>query len=248
MSLRRHKTQRGVTMLELMIAITLLSALSTAMLFAIRIGLNSLGKTNTYFTDMRRVIGVDRILTEQIAGYMPVAAICGGGEGTPPRPVLMFQGDAQTMRFVSSYSLTEAARGLPRLLEYQVIPGEDGNSARLVVNETVYTGPASTLGTCAGIALNPLTNTPGPAWRPVAIGPTSFVLADKLAHCSFSYKEETEPNQPDKWYPHWPREFVPAAVHIDWAPLQPDPSHLQLPPVTVPFRPKRNPLVGEMRD
>ena len=53
----------------------------------------------------------------------------------------MFQGDPQTMRFVSSYSLTEAARGLPRLLEYQVIPGEDGNSVRLVVNEIVYTGP-----------------------------------------------------------------------------------------------------------
>ena len=188
MSHRRYNNQRGVTMLELMIAITLLSALSTAMLFAIRIGLNSLGKTNTYFTDMRRVIGVDRIVTEQIAGYIQVAGMCGGAQGMQPRPVLMFQGDPQTMRFVSSYSLSDAARGLPRLLEYQVIPGEDGTSVRLVVNEIVYTGPVSTLGACAGIAPNPLTNTVGPAWRPVAIGPGSFVLADKLAHCSFTYK------------------------------------------------------------
>ena len=57
------------------------------MLFAIRIGLNSLGKTNTYFTDMRRVIGVDRIVTEQIAGYIPVAGMCGGAQGMQPRPV-----------------------------------------------------------------------------------------------------------------------------------------------------------------
>lgn len=248
MNAQRYHNQRGVTVLELMIAITLLSALSTAMLFAIRIGLNSLGKTNTYFTDMRRVVGVDRIVTEQIAGYMPVLGMCAGTQGMPQRPVLMFQGDAQTMRFVSSYSLSEAARGLPHLVEYQVIPGEDGNSVRLVVNEIVYTGPASTLGACAGIAPNPLTNTLGPAWRPVGIGPTSFVLADKLARCQFMYKEETETNQPDKWFSHWPREFVPAAVRIDWAPLEPDPSHLQLAPVTLPFRPNRNPLVGEMRD
>ena len=71
-------------MLELMIAITLLSALSTAMLFAVRIGLNSLGKTKTYFTDIRRVLGVDRIIGEQIAGYMPVVGMCGSGEGGRP--------------------------------------------------------------------------------------------------------------------------------------------------------------------
>src|SRR5205085_9231158 len=103
----------------------------------------SLGKTNTYFTNARRVLGVDRIISEQIAGYIPTAGFCGSGGGEDARPVLVpfFQGDSQTMRFVSSYSLNEAARGLPRIVEYQVIPGETGVGVRLIVNETVFTGP-----------------------------------------------------------------------------------------------------------
>ena len=47
------------------------------------------------------------------------------------------------MRFVSSYSLQQGARGLPRILEFQVIRGEEGKGVRLVVNEQPYTGPRS---------------------------------------------------------------------------------------------------------
>lgn len=246
---RQQNAESGVTLIELMIAITLLSLLSTGMLFAIRVGLNAMGKTNTYFTNVRRVLGIDRIVAEQIAGYMPTQGVCGGGaEGAPPRFVVFFQGDVQTMRFVSSYSLNEASRGLPRILEFQVIPGENGNGVRLIVNETLYTGPLSTAPFCAGLGPDPVTGTVQPLWRPVIAGARSFVLADKLARCQFMYKEETDPNRPDLWVPKWGRDFVPAAVRIDWAPLEPDPSRLQVPPVTLPFRPRRNPLAGELSD
>ena len=116
------------------------------------------------------------------------------------------------------------------------------------MNETLYTGPLSTAGFCAGFGADPVTGVVQPLWRPVTISPQSFVLADKLARCQFMYKEETDPDKPDMWYPKWPRDFIPAAVRIDWAPLEPDPSRLQVPPITLPFRPKRNPLVGVITD
>ena len=45
------------------------------------------------------------------------------------------------MRLASSYSLQEGSRGLPMILEYLVIPGENHEGVRLVVNEHLYSGP-----------------------------------------------------------------------------------------------------------
>ena len=46
------------------------------------------------------------------------------------------------MRLVSTFSLQQAWRGQPQILELFVIPGEDGNGVRLVVNEIPYAGPS----------------------------------------------------------------------------------------------------------
>ncbi len=238
---RRHATESGITLIELLIAVTLLSLLSVGMLFAMRIGLNSMGKTNKYIANTRRVLGADRIINQQLAGFIPVKAICAVQPGAPAPTVPFFQGELQTMRFVSSFSLQEAARGLPRILEFQVIPGENGQGVRLVVNEHIYTGPLSVGAFCAGLTPDPESGTARVIWRPVLVGPGSFVLADKLAYCRLTYKLETEPEKPaDLWLPRWPHEYTPAAVSIDWAPLEPDPSRLQLPALIAPFRVNRS--------
>ena len=85
-----------------------------------------------------------RILAQQLAGFIPVIAEFLPSPDSPAGvKIPFFQGRMQSMRFVSSYSLGEASRGLPQILEFQVIPGEQGNGFRLVVNENVYTGPRS---------------------------------------------------------------------------------------------------------
>lgn len=235
-------SERGVTLMEVLISVTLLSLLSVGMLFALRVGLNAMGKTNDHVIGSRRVLGVDRVVTEQIAGFVPTTGLCSPNPESPPAKFAFFQGDPQTMRFVSTYSLQEAARGYPRMLEFQVIPGANGEGVRLVVNETLYTGPLGTGQRCGGIAPDPATGTPSVLWRPVIAGAGSFVLADKLARCQFSYEEQRELPEPDRWMAHWPYDFTPAAVRIDWAPLAPDASRLQLAPVTAPFRVSRHPF------
>jgi hypothetical protein len=79
-----------------------------------------------------------------------------------------------------------------------------------------------------------------PVFRPVEVGPASFVLADRLARCVFSYKEEREAPAPDLWRFKWTNDRTPAAVRIDLAPLEPDPVKLQVPTIVAPFRPTRH--------
>jgi len=236
----RPNTQHGVTLMELLISITLLSLLSVGMLFAMRVGLNSMGKTNEHVANDRRVLGVERIITEQIAGFVPAAGLCASAPEAPPARIPFFQGEPQTMRFISTYSLQEAARGYPRILEFQVAPDATGQGVRLLVNERLYTHPLSTAPLCAGVQPDPQTGAPTAMWRPVVTGSQSYVLMDKLARCQFSFKEERDPALPDLWYPRWPKDFTPNAVRIDMVPLEYDPARLQVPPIVAPFRVTRH--------
>jgi general secretion pathway protein J len=230
---------RGVTLIELLIAVSLLGILSTGMLMALRVGLNALDKTNTKLMANRRSMSVTQILRSQIGGFMPVGADCFPSPGQPPVKIAFFEGRDQSMRLVSSYSLEEAARGLPRVLEFQVIPGEENRGVRLVVNEYEYTGPRNTGSTCVGFAVVPETGVRLPRFAPIAAGPRSFVLADKLAFCRFSYRRVPPPPLPEVWVANWVFPDWPTAVRVEMAPLDHDPSRVPLVGATVPLRVNR---------
>jgi hypothetical protein len=237
MTSARTNRETGVTLMELLVAMMLLSLLSVGVLFGLRIGLNAMDRTNDRLRMNRRVLGVERVLTQQIAGFIPVTADCFVNPQGPPARFPLFQGEAQTMRFVSSYSLNDASRGYPQILEFQVIPGEEGRGVRLVVNEWLFSGPRSAGSACIGVVNTP----PQILFRPVEIGPASFVLADKLAHCSFFFKEEQELPKPDIWTQRWTRRYAPAAVRIEMSPLSPDPARLEVPSIVAPIHTRRNP-------
>jgi len=231
----------GMTLIEVMIAITLVALLMTGMLFAMRISLNSLGKTNDRLIANRRVTGAQRILEQQIAGFMPVhATSTPGAVGQVGFNVLFFQGESQSMRFVSTYSLRDASRGVPHILEFQVIPGVEGG-VRLIVNEVPYTGPLSAGATVTG-------QVPGGAFgamttfSPIETGAGSFVLADKLATCHFTFQELRQPPEFQRWYDTWTKAEWPSAIRIEMTPLRADPGMLKMMTVTAPVRLTKSPL------
>jgi prepilin-type N-terminal cleavage/methylation domain-containing protein len=238
------KSERGVTLLELLVAVSLLSLLSVGILFALRVGFTGMEKANSKLMANRRVLGVERVIENQIAGFMPVQAHCKFSPEATATALPFFQGDAESMRFVSNYSMQEAGRGYPRILEYQVIPGENGQGVRLVVNETLYTGPRSTGASCVGQFPDPTSGMPVGKFMPVVVGPYSFVLADKLAFCQIFYKEEFPAPAPvrERWVQRWTHQRAPAAVRINMAPLVRDPSRVQLIAITAPFRVTRDPM------
>jgi type II secretory pathway pseudopilin PulG len=220
------RSQAGITLLEVVIAVSLLSLLIAGVMTALRIGVNALGRTNTRLMANRRVAGAQRVLQEQLAGFMPIVARYSANPELPPSTkAAFFQGEPDSMRFVSSYSLQEGARGIPRILEFQVIPGDKALGFRLVVNEHVYTGPASAGFFCLG---------PGPdrfLYRPIEVGPSSFVLADKLKFCRFSYQERAPNPKELVWTDVFRSLRWPTAVRIEMGPLDEDIARLR--PVTV---------------
>ena len=234
----KARSKAGVTLLELLIAVSLVGLLSVGILMALRVGINAMEKTNGRLMSNRRITGAQRVIEQQVAGMIVTMADCRSGAGAAPAKRTFFQGQPQSMRFVSSYSLQEASRGYPRILEYQVIPGDQQQGVRLIVNELLYTGPASTGQLCLGS--NP--DGPGTLFRPIVIGPQSFVLADKLAFCRFLYQAPAPPPRRKAWGPVWTRKDFPLAIRIEMAALEPDLSKLPMVSFTAPVRVNKNPI------
>ena len=236
---RRRRQQAGVTLIELLIAISLMSLLSVAILYAMRLGLSSQERANNKIMANRRAVGSQRILEQQIANLMPIVGDCRANEGAVPQQIAFFQGEPQAMRFASSFSLTEAQRGYPQILEFTVIPGEENRGVRLIVNELLYSGIRSTEGLCLGITNDP-TGGVRPRFRPVQASSNSFILADKLASCRFLYREllpNAPPDvNPEKWVAQWVKPGLPTAIRVEMTPLEAGPGSLHVMTVTSPVR------------
>lgn len=226
-----RRSEAGLTLIEVLIAVTLVGVLSVGILMAMRVGLGALQKTNKKLMDNRRVAGAQRVIEQEIAGFMPVKTVCGVGPGTPHVPIVFFEGLPQSMRMVSTYSLQEAWRGQPRILELQVVPGEEGQGVRLIVNEIRYTGPPGVAGFCLGMMPSPETGASIPLFAPIEAGPQSFVLGDKLAWCRFSYLEPGKPPMREHWRPDWVLPRWPLGIRIEMAPLGDTPGRLR--PLTI---------------
>lgn len=234
--------QAGVTLMELLIATTLLSLLAAGIVASLRVGLNAMDKADAKLMANRRVAGVEHILEQEISSAMPVTADCQAGAEGPLARIAFFQGEPQSMRLASSYSLQQGARGTAMILEFQVTPGEHGQGVRLVVNERLYTGPRGAGLFCTGLGADPLTGSPAPQFLPIEIGAGSFVLADKLAYCRFSFRDVMPPPELERWVVRWIKPILPSAVRVEMAPLNPDPSRLEPVSLTIPIRVTRLPL------
>lgn len=220
----------GVTLIEMLLAITLLSLLAVGMLISMRVGFNTMGKVDSRLVSDRRVSYARRIAEDEISGYIYTVA------SFHPRPdtgmtVAFNQWEPQTMRFVTAYSLQDAWRGRPQIAALQVIPGADGKGVRLIVNETPYTGPEQ-----AGQMISSINEDSTVNFAPVVAGAGSFVLADRLSFCRFSYLQPmpTEPFQ--IWRPDWVQQrMLPQGVRIEMAPLDTSSADLHVSTVTVAF-------------
>lgn len=231
----------GVTLIEVMIAVSLLSLLSLGILMSLRVGMGALDRTNRRLMNNRRVGSTQRILEQQLAGFIPVVALAASPSGALMK-VPFFEGRERSMRLVSSYSLSEASRGIPEVLEFQVIPGEE-RGVRLVVNETAYTGPRSAGVFCLGPGPDAELGVSIQRFLPIAIGPNSFVLADHLAYCRFSFLGSFPEKNLQQWLPNWIYPKWPAGLRIEMASLDTDLVSLKAVTVTVPFRVTRDPTL-----
>lgn len=232
----------GMTLLEVLIAVSLVALLSVGMLYSVHAGLGSVASINRRVDNLRKGSGAQRILEQQFAALMPVVAPCGCA--VPEARVAQayfFEGRPNVMRFVSAYSLQEAGRGHPKILELFTIPTPDSKGIRLVVNEVPYFSPYS----AGALCLPPV---PDPTGGPGVLGfpppqptPQSFILADRLSQVSFAYQEPIREAPFVQWMPQWIRaDALPSAVRIDMTPLNANSSRLAALPFYTRILPNRS--------
>jgi prepilin-type N-terminal cleavage/methylation domain-containing protein len=235
-----RNSQAGVTLIEILIAVSLLSLLSVGMLVAMRLGFNTMDKTDAKLVRNRRVANSRQIIESEITGFTDSTAYY------HPKPletsaIPFLQTEEKTMRFLTSYSIDDGWRGRPQIAVMQVIPGDRNEGVRLIVNETPYTGPEQAGLQVVGIEQNPT----GPTiihYAAAEAGAQSFVLADRLAYCRFSYLEKRLLAPFQGWGPSWAfSQTLPLAVRIEMAPLEPRATDLHVSTITVPFNVNRVP-------
>lgn len=229
------RRQRGVTLVELLIALTLVSMLSVGMLMAMRTSLTTLEKTTARLDDNRRSMAIQQTIERQISSTMPVMGDCGSPGGGAAR-VPIFRGNENALRLVTSYSLEDGARGYPRLVEFRITQDPRGG-LRLIANEYLYFGPNSTLTHCS----NQMDTAP-------EITPQTLVLAGRLATARFVYREFLiDSPLGGAWMPAWTRNNLPSVVRIEMTPLDQSPGHLPVLTLHVPIRVTRD-VVAQYAD
>jgi prepilin-type N-terminal cleavage/methylation domain-containing protein len=217
---RRLHTERGVTLLELIIAISLVALISGGMLTAMRTSLLTNEKVTARLRSNREHMNLRQMIARQLGGAMPVMAPCASSTGGG-NDVSFFRGTPQMLRFVSSFSMAEGSRGYPQIVEYQVAPAA-GGGFRLIVNEHPYTGPASAAPFCMDGNI-----------APVAVSESSVVAADRLSRCQFYFQQPVQQIAFGdlQWVGDWNQPTLPRAVRIEMVPADGVPA--LLPPLDV---------------
>ena len=217
----------GMTLIEILVAVTLLGILSAGLLSLLETSAGAWSAARERLTLDRRVSSSNTLAHAAFSGMVPILATPPPQAGAPR--AVFFQGEPTEMRFVSSYSMTEGVRGGLRILELNVQRGANG--LRLVLTESPYRGPASVGRYITGVepSIEGRNRLLFSTVRPRA---DSLIVADALADCTFSYlRQGRRPDEPSEWIPVWDdMQKLPEAVRIA---LEPKEAEARLQPVTI---------------
>ena len=207
--------RRGMTLIEVLVAVALMSMLSVGLCTALQIGATSWQTTRERLMLDRRVATANAILHSSFASIVPLQAEVPLERAIGLRQLLFFQGEPDSMRFVSSYSVTEGVRGGLRIVELQVSTG--GKGLRILLNQLPYLGPLSAGSLVADRVSDPDFPRGRIIFSPIRALPTSLIIADELAACTFSYlRRPRRRGEPSAWLPYWgEHDSLPAAIRVN---------------------------------
>ena len=236
----RATASRGLTLMEVLVAITLLSLLSVGLLMSLRVGARAWETAHTSLMLDRRIASANAIFHAALEGAAPALAEFERARMGTATTVVFFEGLPESMRFASAYSLESGPRGGLRIIELQVVAGPRGR--RVLFNDLPYEGPRQAGGFITGAVEEPPNAELRLFWAPIQPLPTSFIIADELESCSFSYYLQEASDQPGRWLPAWPQAMrIPFAVAIQIV-GRGDSARLRPVSITVPIRSRMRPL------
>lgn len=219
-----------MTLIEVLVAVTLLSILMAALFTALQVGSASWSDVRRRLTEDRAIVNANALLHAAIAGIVPVEARASRTAGLGTAIPVFFQGEPEAMRFVTAYSVTDGVRGGLQVVELLVM--RTSNGLRVILNQSPYRG-AESLGRLVE-GRRPDADFPGGrfVFAPIRPAAGSLIVADQLSECRFSYL--TPPRsvgEPSRWLPNWadPASLPPAiTIH-----LAAEPNGSKLRPVSI---------------
>ena len=182
----------GFTLLELLVAITLLGLLMAALLGGLRLGARVWETGEARLDASARVQIVQDFLRQRITVALPLE-LPSPDRRTPPQPA--FEGASDALRFAGS--MPEHLGAGIYLMELAVAAAEDGGEA----GNLVLRWQALELGS--------------PDAEAVPAEPEQRVLLEGVLGLELAYYGTLDPREPPAWWPQWlDQELFPGLVRV----------------------------------
>lgn len=209
----RNLTDSGLTLIEVLVALSLLALVSVSLLTATGAGLQTWLTARDAILLDRRVADGSAQLLAAIGGMVPMLVTVAPERGGA---FPFFQGEAQIMRFVTAHSTIHRGRGGFRLLVLRVVSGAEG--LELIVEES----PCPDSYSLAELVENPARRSVASVRGRLVLareyeGKDAWTVADRLSHCRFAYLRGGDGrNRSSAWLSRWDdRQALPRAVRIE---------------------------------
>lgn len=199
---QRRKNSNGFTLIEVVVAITLMSLLMLTLMMGLRLTANAWNRGEQKLEEHARVLAGTDVVSEQVSAAVPRVVREYRGVNRTPIDVIGFAGTPSQLRFCTRASW-RGDRSRPQYMaNYRVIV-DANKKQQLVIGEIGLTDDNSVL---AGLAL-PDPNNGEP-------------VADPADQIEFAYFQPATYVQPAQWVGEWKPMVggpeLPAAVRVTW--------------------------------
>jgi prepilin-type N-terminal cleavage/methylation domain-containing protein len=190
-----HRSEQGFTLLEIIVAVTLVAMLAVGLWSVLRISIRTWSRGTDFIDTNQRHRSIIDMVRKQIASAYNLSAPADPILGIAPYPI--FNGVETSFQFISLNSLQfQESPGLT-LVTYEIAQGSK-NDCSLIEKESRYLGQIPDL-------LNP------------AIGERTTPILENLTSCLFEYFDPGNNDNPSQWVREWDAMKIgrlPSAVSI----------------------------------
>jgi general secretion pathway protein J len=189
------RTAAGFTLLEVLIATSLLGMMMVVLTGSLRIGAASWDAGEERMAEAGRLFTVQNFLRHHIGSALPLTGTIEGG-----RTVFMFRGGINHLEYVAALPPQVHTGGLYRFSLY-VSKGEEVRDLRL--------------------AIFPYQS--GPNMKEVAEPVDDLVLMENIGSLRLNYWTRGNQQQSPEWLEEWEQNLLPALVRMEIEPAQGEP-------------------------